>query len=160
MKNSLYKLIPKYKNPNLSTQNLSLITNKEYLDNNKYKSDLLKNLISNDIKDNKNKSVILKNQLLNILLLNNLFLTAKKGYTNSNPSIINYNFNKSKVKNIFNIFNKLDINSLYRFLFLSFKSMYCLISKPIIISTSEVIKIQLFYFICLPKIVRSKFYNK
>jgi len=49
--------------------------------------------------------------------------------------------------------NKL-INNIYKFLFLSFKSMYCLISKPVFIVKSNKIIIQLFYFLIIPKIFK------
>jgi hypothetical protein len=49
--------------------------------------------------------------------------------------------------------NKL-INNIYKFLFLSFKSMYCLISKPVFIIKSNKIIIQLFYFLLIPKIFK------
>lgn len=48
--------------------------------------------------------------------------------------------------------NKLIINNVSKFLSYFFKSIYCLISKPVIISTPDKIKIQLFYFLCLPKV--------
>ena len=49
--------------------------------------------------------------------------------------------------------NKL-INNIYKFLYLSFKSMYCLISKPVFIIKSNKIIIQLFYFLLIPKIFK------
>lgn len=58
--------------------------------------------------------------------------------------------------------NKL-INNIYKFLYLSFKSMYCLISKPVFITKSNKIIIQLFYFLLIPKIfkhMKSKSDNK
>ena len=51
--------------------------------------------------------------------------------------------------------NKL-INNIYKFLYLSFKSMYCLISKPVFIIKSNKIIIQLFYFLLIPRILKSK----
>ena len=49
--------------------------------------------------------------------------------------------------------NKL-INNIYKFLYLSFKSMYCLISKPVFIIKSNKIIVQLFYFLLIPKIFK------
>jgi hypothetical protein len=49
--------------------------------------------------------------------------------------------------------NKL-ITNIYKFLYLSFKSMYCLISKPVFIIKSNKIIIQLFYFLLIPKIFK------
>ena len=51
--------------------------------------------------------------------------------------------------------NKL-IKNIYKFLYLSFKSMYCLISKPVFIIKSNKIIIQLFYFLLIPKILKNK----
>jgi len=44
--------------------------------------------------------------------------------------------------------NRFIINNVYKLLFIFFKSMYCLISKPVFITTQDKIKIQLFYFVC------------
>jgi len=49
--------------------------------------------------------------------------------------------------------NKL-IKNIYKFLYSSFKSMYCLISKPVFIFKTNKIVIQLFYFILIPKILK------
>ena len=43
--------------------------------------------------------------------------------------------------------------NVYKLLFHFFKSMYCLISKPVFISTQDKLKIQLFYFLLVPKII-------
>jgi hypothetical protein len=55
--------------------------------------------------------------------------------------------------------NKL-IKNIYKFLYSSFKSMYCLISKPVFIFKANKIVIQLFYFILIPKILKVKNKNK
>jgi hypothetical protein len=64
----------------------------------------------------------------------------------------------SNSKNISNIYtrtnyntNKFIIDNVYKLLFNFFKSMYCLISKPVFIITQDKIKIQLFYFNCSGK---------
>jgi hypothetical protein len=51
--------------------------------------------------------------------------------------------------------NKL-IKNIYKFLYSSFRSMYCLISKPVFIFKANKIIIQLFYFILIPKILKYK----
>jgi len=80
-----------------------------------------------------------------------LVFLQKKGSQNPNPNIISYNFqpvagSNSKINTVYNI-NKLMTNNVYKLLFNFFKSMYCLISKPVFITTPDKIKIQLFYFV-------------
>nr|WDS46452.1 ribosomal protein S3 [Cyathus striatus] len=41
-----------------------------------------------------------------------------------------------------------------------FKTIYCLISKPVFIITPDKVIIKLFYFICLPNMVTAKFFRK
>ncbi len=48
------------------------------------------------------------------------------------------------------------INNIYKLLYLSFKSMHSLISKPVFIIKSNKIIIQLFYFLLIPKILKHK----
>nr|YP_009517226.1 ribosomal protein S3 [Myochromella boudieri]AYE93130.1 ribosomal protein S3 [Myochromella boudieri] len=55
--------------------------------------------------------------------------------------------------------NKLYKN-IYNLLAASFKSMYCLISKPVFISTPDKIVIQLFYFLFIPNILKLKKFYK
>ena len=86
-----------------------------------------------------------------------IFLHKKgKSQTKPNYNLINYNFpygayinNEEKlVTPKYNV-NKILIENIYKLLILFFKSMYCLISKPIFIFTQDTIKIQLFYFACI-----------
>ena len=80
----------------------------------------------------------------------NLVFLQKKGSQIPNPNIISYSFPGSKPQN-----NKvagmnklvLNTNNVYKLLLNFFKSMYCLISKPVFITTPDKIKIQLFYFL-------------
>lgn len=100
-----------------------------------------------------------------------LVFLQKKGSQIPNPNIISYNFpaaaaatglpvttgqqvnlQASKAYNL----NKLVTNNVYKLLFNFFKSMYCLISKPVFITTPDKIKIQLFYFLCIPKFLINK----
>lgn len=91
-----------------------------------------------------------------------LVYIPKKGSQTSNPNIISYSFpakgfnNYATKYNTVNNVNKLIINNVYKLLFNFFKSMYCLISKPVLITTPDKIKIQLFYFICIPKVITNK----
>lgn len=103
-----------------------------------------------------------------------LVFIQKKGSSHAtpNPNIISYShfsgscspvvakattatavlsLSKPRYKNV-NIINKFIINNVYKLLFNFFKSMYCLISKPVFITTPDKIKIQLFYFVAIPKI--------
>lgn len=91
-----------------------------------------------------------------------LVFLKKKGSIKTNPSIISYNFPatakgislKTHTSSLNRInFNSFIINNVYKLLFSFFKSMYCLISKPVIITTPDKIKIQLFYFLVIPKIL-------
>ena len=43
------------------------------------------------------------------------------------------------------------IEELYKLLLFYFKSIYCLISKPVISITPDKVKIQLFYYLTIPK---------
>lgn len=82
----------------------------------------------------------------------NLVFLQKKGSQIPNPYIISYNFPAAAATAA----NKLVTNYVYKILFIYFKSMYCLISKPVFITTPDKIKIQLFYFLCLPKFLINK----
>jgi hypothetical protein len=44
-----------------------------------------------------------------------------------------------------------DIKDTYKLLFYLFKSMYCLISKPVLKYTNDKVTIQLFYYLNIPK---------
>nr|YP_009710595.1 ribosomal protein S3 [Amanita bisporigera]QFZ98544.1 ribosomal protein S3 [Amanita bisporigera] len=70
-----------------------------------------------------------------------------KGITKYYSNIIGYNFNSDT--------NKF-IKDIYKLLADSFKSMYCLISKPVIVISSNKIIIQLFYYLFIPNILKSK----
>nr|YP_009739460.1 ribosomal protein S3 [Tricholoma saponaceum]QIC20304.1 ribosomal protein S3 [Tricholoma saponaceum] len=71
----------------------------------------------------------------------------KKGIFMSYSNIIGFNFNTQR--------NKL-IKNIYKLLAGSFKSMYCLISKPVFVMTPDKIIIQLFYFLFIPNILKFK----
>lgn len=104
--------------------------------------------------------------LFNSKILKNLVFLQKKGSQTSNPNIISYKFpakgwsntkyNGLRLVNNISQGPKLITNNVYKLLFKFFKSMYCLISKPVFITTPDKIKIQLFYFLCIPKILINK----
>lgn len=75
----------------------------------------------------------------------NLVFLQKKGSQIPNPNIISYNF-PAVASNL--LLQSVTQASVYKLLFNFFKSMYCLISKPVFIETPDKIKIQLFYFLC------------
>lgn len=99
-----------------------------------------------------------------------LVFLQKKGSQIPNPNIISYNFpgigftyqgsyknnTVAAAANATAGMNKLVTNNVYKLLFNFFKSMYCLISKPVFITTPDKIKIQLFYFLCIPKFLINK----
>lgn len=84
------------------------------------------------------------NQYLKSLSKYNLI---NKGIFISYSNIISFNFNTET--------NKL-IKNIYKLLAASFKSMYCLISKPVFVITPDKIIIQLFYFLFIPNILKYK----
>jgi len=78
---------------------------------------------------------------------NDLNLTANLDKsTASLHKKVNY-LSKSGINSGTNL-NRFIITNVYKLLFIFFKSMYCLISKPVFITTQDKIKIQLFYFVC------------
>jgi hypothetical protein len=70
-----------------------------------------------------------------------------KGISIDYSNFIGFNFNKENNKFIPNIYNLLAN---------SFKSMYSLISKPVLIFNNNKIIIQLFYYLFIPNILKSK----
>jgi hypothetical protein len=75
------------------------------------------------------------------------FNILRKGILFNYNNIIGFNFNSNT--------NKL-IKNIYKLLLASFKSMYCLISKPVFIITPDKISIQLFYYLFLPNYLKLK----
>jgi hypothetical protein len=57
---------------------------------------------------------------------------------------------------IFNTLTNKLIKNVYDLLSASFKSMYCLISKPVFVFTNDKLIIQLFYFLVIPNILKFK----
>lgn len=148
-------LVPLFKNPSSAISNevkekdLHLVENTRKL---KFQPQATKNLE--------------KLNLFNVNNLNNLVFLSKKGSQKNNPNIISYDFPATKTDwrssqagfkyNIVTDMNKFITNNVYKLLSVFFKSMYCLISKAVIITTPDKIKIQLFYFLCIPKILLVK----
>jgi Mitochondrial ribosomal protein (VAR1) len=75
------------------------------------------------------------------------FNMINKGISIDYSNFIGYNFNRENNKFIPNIYNLLAN---------SFKSMYSLISKPVLIFNNNKIIIQLFYYLFIPNILKSK----
>ena len=107
-------------------------------------------------------------------LLNNInhisltpFIGIKNGVLLKYQKIISYKFNGSNTTNINNIVpsqlnvtaQKLDIQHISELLYYFFKSIYCLISKPVYLHSSDKVIIQLFYYLCIPKKKVFKFFS-
>jgi len=102
--------------------------------------------------NNNNNSTIAYNQdkkpIINQYLKSmSIYNMRKNGIFISYSNIIGYHFNTES--------NKL-IKNIYKLLAGSFKSMYCLISKPVFVMTPDKIIIQLFYFLFIPNILKFK----
>jgi hypothetical protein len=127
----------------------SIIKNKEF----DYKTDSI-SMNSNHIPVvYNNKSVLEGNNLSNSPIINEYlkaiskFNVINKGISINYSNIIGFNFNSEN--------NKL-FKDIYNLLVYSFKSMLCLISKPIFVVTPNKIIIQLFYYLFIPNILKSK----
>src|SRR6266478_1347328 len=100
-----------------------------------------------------NKSVLEDKNLSNSPIINEYlkaiskFNIIHKGISINYSNIIGFNFNSEN--------NKL-FKDIYNLLVYSFKSMFCLISKPVFVITPNKIIIQLFYYLFIPNILKSK----
>jgi len=125
--------------------------------------DLEKKNIDNINKTNKRKSSILlfinklkekENKETKVILKNNIrkYINSKVNFNSKIAKILAknnyYNFNK------YNQINNLIINNVYEFLHKSFISMFSIISKPIFITTPDVIIIQLFFLLFKKEIIK------
>jgi len=61
---------------------------------------------------------------------------------------ISYSFNKNKKDNLISSINLLNTE---KFIYSFFKSIYCLISKPVFVITADKVIIELFYYLNIPK---------
>jgi hypothetical protein len=95
--------------------------------------------------NNMNKPII--NQYLKSM---SIFNTTSKGSIMYFSNIIGYNFYNKNLR------PELRTQNIYKLLYSSFRSMYCLISKPVFIIKSNKIIIQLFYFLLIPRIFKYK----
>lgn len=154
IKNIKQGLIPLFNNPSSSSNE---VTENEL--------QLVENTRKIKFQPQANKNLA-KINLFNANKLNNLVFLSKKGSQKNNPNIISYDFPAKKTDlrlseadikyNTVNDMNKFITNNVSKFLSDFFKSIYCLISQTVIISTPDKIKIQLFYFLCIPKIFLDK----
>ena len=115
--------------------------NNNYYDNLNNKKNLIKN--SSIFADDLQKKPIISQYLKSMSHFNK----RQKGILMSYSNLIGFNFKTEK--------NKL-IKDIYNLLACSFKSMYCLISKPVFVMTPDKIIIQLFYFLFIPNILKFK----
>lgn len=124
--------------------------NKEYFNN---KNNLIYNIINN-LYFNKvlfilnilNKNNSIKSKVNNTTIPYNTTLKNRGIFIKYNK-IISYSFNKTNK----NYNNNTIIQNINNLLNTFFKSMYCLISKPKFLISPDKIKIQLFYYINIPK---------
>jgi hypothetical protein len=94
-----------------------------------------------------NVSTPIINQYLKEMSKFNMY---RKGIFIYYNKFIGFNFNSNT--------NKL-IKNIYNILYSSFKSMYCLISKPVFTITPDKISIQLFYYLFVPNLLKLKKIN-
>jgi Mitochondrial ribosomal protein (VAR1) len=100
-----------------------------------------------------NKSVLEGNIISKSPIINDYlkaiskFNIINKGISVHYSNIIGFNFN-SKINKLY--------KNIYNLLVYSFKSMFCLISKPIFVITPNKIIIQLFYYLFIPNVFKSK----
>jgi Mitochondrial ribosomal protein (VAR1) len=118
-------------------------------------------------------------------LLNNInhislspFIGQKNGVLLKYQKLISYNFNSSNSTLISSIgdpsvgnnkdtynsatttfLNRREITNISELLYYFFKSIYCLISKPVYLHSSDKVIIQLFYYLCIPKKKVFKFFS-
>ena len=126
----------------------SIITNQEF----DYKTDSI-SIKSNPISLVYNKNGLKDNNSSKYPIISKyLQAMSKYNLTNKNISIyysniIGFKFNSDT--------NKL-FKNIYKLLAYSFKSMYCLISKPVFVFTADKIIIQFFYYLFIPNILKAK----
>lgn len=113
-----------------------------------------------ELKEQNNKENLFKKSksVINLYLKEiSKFNMTRKGLFIHYYEFLGYNFNKQNNK----FFSFIERNkNIYKLLAASFKSMYCLISKPVIISTPDKVIIQLFYFLFIPNILKLKKFYK
>jgi Mitochondrial ribosomal protein (VAR1) len=152
--NSIFKLNEfDYKNEAISNKSnpveILYTNNKQnrsyYINNYNYNKNTNKDInnYSSKIDYNLHQKPIINQYLKSMSSYNRI----KKGIFMSYSNIIGFNFNTER--------NKL-ITNIYKLLAASFKSMYCLISKPVFVMTPDKIIIQLFYFLFIPNILKFK----
>nr|UEX92854.1 hypothetical protein [Marasmius tenuissimus] len=99
--------------------------------------------------NNKNKPII--NQYLKSMSIYNMTSNGTIMYFSN---IIGYNFYNKNLRPFWSY--AAETQNIYKLLYSSFRSMYCLISKPVFIIKSNKIIIQLFYFLLVPRIFKYK----
>lgn len=165
-----------YESESKELDNLNLNTYKTEANTNNPSSGSRLAALPREITANNNKTA---SALSSINSMKNLVFFQKKGSIKANPYAIGYSFGKGKFSNKYLNIAPLDNNS-FSFvgasraglacpsgyneinnLFIKFfKGMYCLISRPFFIFTSDVVKIQLFYFVAIPKYLNLRRKNR
>jgi len=149
IKNKTFNSINKLNEIKIEHTIKSIFKNKEF----DYKTDSI-SMNSNQIPVvYNNKSVLEGNNLSNSpIIFEYLKAISKFNIINKGISINYYNIIGFK----FYSGNKLLFKGIYNLLYDSFKSMFCLISKPVFVITPNKIIIQLFYFLFIPNILKTK----
>jgi len=151
--NKLFNSINKSNEIKIEDTIKSILKNKEF----DYKTDSI-SMNSNFIPVvYNNKSVLYGNIISKSPIINDYlkaiskFNIINKGISVHYSNIIGFNFN-SKINKLY--------KNIYNLLVYSFKSMFCLISKPIFVVTPNKIIIQLFYYLFIPNVFKSKKFYK
>src|ERR1700759_183754 len=149
IKNKTFNSINKLNEIKIEHTIKSIFKNKEF----DYKTDSI-SMNSNQIPVvYNNKSVLEGNNLSNSpIIFEYLKAISKFNIINKGISINYYNIIGFK----FYSGNKLLFKGIYNLLYDSFKSMFCLISKPVFVITPNKIIIQLFYYLFIPNILKTK----
>src|SRR6266850_1744560 len=151
--NKLFNSINKSNEIKIEDTIKSILKNKEF----DYKTDSI-SMNSNFIPVvYNNKSVLYGNIISKSPIINDYlkaiskFNIINKGISVHYSNIIGFNFN-SKINKLY--------KNIYNLLVYSFKSMFCLISKSIFVVTPNKIIIQLFYYLFIPNVFKSKKFYK
>lgn len=122
-------------------------TRKSILNYSNFDTNLLYNNYSSPVEIMYYNNIISKPIINQYLKEMSKFNMLRKGIFIYYNNLIGFNFNNNT--------NKL-IKNIYKLLQSSFKSMYCLISKPVFVITPDKIIIQLFYYLFIPNLLKLK----
>src|SRR6266550_1011215 len=119
----------------------------------------IKSIIENKKFNYKTDPISIKSNPISVVYFKNKNFVNDSNFSYFNTPILNKYLQVMSKYNIINKNNKL-FKNIYKLLAYSFKSMFCLISKPVFLITPDKIIIQLFYYLFIPNILKAKkFYN-